>query len=620
MRQAWRGGPRAPAWAAAEGGVETRLAEVNRLHLEIQGKAPSRDDPEALVKWSWLAETAGDPGDRGKQETRAPIPATVDRYEAAPEARCKNQRWRIEVGDARQTAGTCYRCGGKGHRMVQCPSRQGVLASCTEDGGRRFPATRNPDQSWEEAAAHGAACSGAGWLTRKPGSTRRGEQASRRQQPATLRRTPEQPTEWQHEEERDSRNCSPMKIRVHLKGVRSEAEAKVDALLDSGCTHCLIHPVLASALGLRVRRLREPLTLSQLDGSTAGGGPAQYHTEPVVLTVGTSWEELGLVVDPVADHALVLGLAWLTRQNPHIDWAAKTVRFGSTTGSSHGGGTRAEDPTELCEVTAARRRAEGQQAAAATAVGPRQPTTCEARMAPRETGRGAGAASARDGAAAETVRFNSATGQTGSSRGEGAGAENPMKLEEVAAAGRGAKGWEAAAAMAVGPRRPTAYEANMRTAPRVTDKREGLTAEAMVASTAKGPTATQRVAAAETAAAGPEGSAAKQTATTLAPRAGAVVVTGAEKSTPSASGEIGGRPGPCHAQGNLEGCRTLRKLPLESMDPTMTQLEAKGRAQPPTEKQGKGAKPELRQRCVEASEGDPWLANNKDSLKKQGTC
>ncbi|KAM6437843.1 uncharacterized protein PHA67_000023 [Liasis olivaceus] len=325
----------------------------------------------------------GDARDRGKQETRAPIPATADRNEAAPEMRRKSQRRRIEVGDARQTAGTCYRCGGKGHRMVQCPLRQGVLASCTENGGRQFLATRNPDRSWEEAAACGAACSGAGWLTRKPGSARRGEQASGRQWPATLRRTPEQPTEWQHEKERDSRNCSPMRIRVHLKGVRSEAEVKVDPLLDSGCTHCLIHPVLASALGLRVRRLREPLTLSQLDGSMAGGGPAQYRTELVVLTVGTSWEELGLVVTPVADHALVLGLAWLTRQNPHIDWAAKTVWFGSTikqTGSSCGGGTRAEDPTELGEVAAARQRAEGQRAAAATTVGPGQPTTREARM------------------------------------------------------------------------------------------------------------------------------------------------------------------------------------------------------------------------------------------------
>ncbi|KAM6441435.1 uncharacterized protein PHA67_023138 [Liasis olivaceus] len=129
MRQAWRGGPRALAGAAAEGGLETRLAEVvsltgsakesrrpaeapqfrssrsellgspepltyprmqNRLHSEIQGRAPSRDDLEALVKWSWLAEMAGDAGDWGKQEMRAPIPATVDRNEAAPEARHKS--------------------------------------------------------------------------------------------------------------------------------------------------------------------------------------------------------------------------------------------------------------------------------------------------------------------------------------------------------------------------------------------------------------------------------------------------------------------------------------------------------------------------------------------------
>ncbi|XP_007444426.1 substance-P receptor-like [Python bivittatus] len=57
------------------------------------------------------------------------------------------------------------------------------------------------------------------------------------------------------------------------------------------------------------------------------------------------------------------------------------------------------------------------------------------------------------------------------------------------------------------------------------------------------------------------------------------------------------------------------------MDPRRTtQLEVKGAAQPPREKQGKGAELELRRRCAEASEGDPWLVNNKDSLKKQGTC
>lgn len=48
------------------------------------------------------------------------------------------------------------------------------------------------------------------------------------------------------------------------------AKEAIMALLDSGCTHCMINTQVVEKPGLRLRKLRQPMAFSQLDRSITG--------------------------------------------------------------------------------------------------------------------------------------------------------------------------------------------------------------------------------------------------------------------------------------------------------------------------------------------------------------
>lgn len=64
------------------------------------------------------------------------------------------------------------------------------------------------------------------------------------------------------------------------------------ALLDSGCTQCLISLGMVEKLGMRLRELKTPTDFSQLDRTVAGGVPATFLIEWVELKIGTHIEDI----------------------------------------------------------------------------------------------------------------------------------------------------------------------------------------------------------------------------------------------------------------------------------------------------------------------------------------
>lgn len=85
------------------------------------------------------------------------------------------------------------------------------------------------------------------------------------------------------------------------------------ALLDLGCTWCFR---TVKKLGLRLRKLRQPMGLSQLDGSLMGGAPATCLMELVSFRAGTHAEAICFIVVPRMTKTMVLELAWLKKWNP----------------------------------------------------------------------------------------------------------------------------------------------------------------------------------------------------------------------------------------------------------------------------------------------------------------
>lgn len=93
-----------------------------------------------------------------------------------------------------------------------------------------------------------------------------------------------------------------------------------EALINSGCTRCLMRRALARRLGLRLIRLKKPIAFEQVDGSTLGGAPTTHVMELVQLGIGTHREHLRFVVVDTMIEPVILGLAWLDKWEPTIWW------------------------------------------------------------------------------------------------------------------------------------------------------------------------------------------------------------------------------------------------------------------------------------------------------------
>lgn len=82
----------------------------------------------------------------------------------------------------------------------------------------------------------------------------------------------------------------PFAAKVDIVASRSGARGVVKALINSGCTRCLISQPTVRNLGLRVRKLKQPMKFEHVDGTLVGGLAASHLTEPVQLKLGDHQE------------------------------------------------------------------------------------------------------------------------------------------------------------------------------------------------------------------------------------------------------------------------------------------------------------------------------------------
>lgn len=112
----------------------------------------------------------------------------------------------------------------------------------------------------------------------------------------------------------------PFVIPVVIQNTRSGVGDEQSALIDSGCTQCLIRQSVVDNLAIWVRTLQTPIRFEQMDGSILGGVPATHVTELVRLEIGEHWEYIRFVVVDTMIEPLILGLTWLDKWQPTIWW------------------------------------------------------------------------------------------------------------------------------------------------------------------------------------------------------------------------------------------------------------------------------------------------------------
>ena len=103
----------------------------------------------------------------------------------------------------------------------------------------------------------------------------------------------------------------------------------LNALIDSGAEGSFIHSDTVKKHNIPTYPLKRPVLVKNVDGSQNKEGIiSQYVWKPIQLGNRISYTQL--LVATIGKEEVILGLPWLRRVNPRIDWAQSTVQINKT--------------------------------------------------------------------------------------------------------------------------------------------------------------------------------------------------------------------------------------------------------------------------------------------------
>ncbi|XP_048338343.1 uncharacterized protein LOC125424948 [Sphaerodactylus townsendi] len=222
---------------------------------DIREKAVLYREPQMIAEWitvGTLISTRLTRARSGKQSLQKP-PA---KQPASALAKKSGGTTPAETtSERRRRLGLCLYCGGPGHLAANCPKKQ---------------------------------------KTPTPAPRTQTAKAPRRSGPKIQQGTAK--TALEDEEDDDfvdpdggdlapdavSDGGAPITLMTSLANPAKNTRILARALVDSGCSHCLMRPQVAEQLGLERMALVKPITLTQMDGSPLGTeGPARFRTQPL---------------------------------------------------------------------------------------------------------------------------------------------------------------------------------------------------------------------------------------------------------------------------------------------------------------------------------------------------
>lgn len=93
---------------------------------------------------------------------------------------------------------------------------------------------------------------------------------------------------------------------------------EIKALIDSAAGADLMNWGLAEHLGLKTEPLAQSIEAKALNGERLFS--ITHVTEPVQLCINDHEEQLSFYLITSPAHTLILGLPWLIRHDPHVNW------------------------------------------------------------------------------------------------------------------------------------------------------------------------------------------------------------------------------------------------------------------------------------------------------------
>jgi hypothetical protein len=104
-------------------------------------------------------------------------------------------------------------------------------------------------------------------------------------------------------------------------------ELQVNALLDSGASACFIDEEFTKLHNIPLVKKPKPVHVEVIDGRPLSSGNVIHETKPLKIRLENHESNIVFNVIKTPSCPVILGLSWLDRYNPLIDWKLRKVTF-----------------------------------------------------------------------------------------------------------------------------------------------------------------------------------------------------------------------------------------------------------------------------------------------------
>jgi predicted aspartyl protease len=116
-------------------------------------------------------------------------------------------------------------------------------------------------------------------------------------------------------------------LRVKIQG-KDEKEHTTMAMIDCGATENFIDRQFVEQQQLPLMKKAVPQRVLAVDGRELVGRPVT-HEATVTLTINDHREEIKLHCITIGNSPIIIGLPWLWKHNPNINWKEGRITFDS---------------------------------------------------------------------------------------------------------------------------------------------------------------------------------------------------------------------------------------------------------------------------------------------------
>ena len=100
-------------------------------------------------------------------------------------------------------------------------------------------------------------------------------------------------------------------------------------MVDSGATNSFMNLKFLKSTLIPAVLKATPLDIHVIDGRPISSGAITHHTVPIDLVISSHKETISFDITSIGDYPVILGLPWLSRHNPRINWTRQSIVFSS---------------------------------------------------------------------------------------------------------------------------------------------------------------------------------------------------------------------------------------------------------------------------------------------------